>query len=54
MAASRCPSYAVNGYDQWGGSWTQVLTIYNERLDKQTKAWWYTRYVPNQTYPELA
>ena len=53
MAASRCPSYAVNGYDQWGGAWTQVLTIYNERLDKQTKAWWYTRYVPNQTYPEL-
>ena len=53
MGASRCPSYSVRAYDQWGVSWEQVLTIYSERLTMQAKRWWYSRYVPNQTYPEL-
>jgi len=53
LAASRCPSYSVVGCDQWGEQWEQVLTIYNERLDKPVKDWWYSRYIPNQPWPTL-
>ena len=53
MGASRCPSYSVTGFDQWGNSWVQVLTIYQDRLTMDEKRWWYSRYVPNQPYPEL-
>lgn len=51
LACEKCHSYAVSGVDVWGYTWTQVLTMYHERLSRQEKAWWYWKYVPNQEPP---
>ena len=51
LAASRCPSYVVEGVDAAGNRWCQVLTLYYERLSRQEKDWWCWRYKPNQEPP---
>lgn len=53
MAASRCPSYAVNAVDQWGNAWQQVLTIYYQRLTSEEKYWWITKKPASKDYPSL-
>ena len=53
MAASRCPSYAVKGRDLSGNQWEQVLTVYQDRLTKHEKDWWYSKLAPGKTYPEM-
>jgi hypothetical protein len=53
LAASRCPSYAVDGVDLHGHTWTQVQTLYYERLSKEEKAWWYSKVPIGKQYPEL-
>jgi hypothetical protein len=53
LAASRCPSYAVQAVDIWGHSWSQVLTLYYHRLSKQEKDWWVTKKPKNKPYPGL-
>ena len=53
LAASRCPSYAVKAQDLWGCSWNQELTLYDQRLSKEEKDWWYWRYKPNETPPDF-
>lgn len=40
LAASRCPSYAVNGYDQHGNHWHEVLSLYEVRLMICERKWW--------------
>lgn len=52
MAASRCPSYAVEGVDQWGSHWIQVLTVYHQRLTTSEKQWWITKKPTSKPYPE--
>lgn len=54
LAASRCPSYSVIGVDQWGHEWTQILTIYYQRLPKAQKDWWVTQKPAAMAYPELS
>ena len=53
MAASRCPSYAVDAVDQWGNSWQQVLTVYYQRLTSEEKHWWITKKPVSKDYPSL-
>lgn len=53
IAASRCPSYAVTGIDQWGNQWMQILTIYYQRLQGIEKDWWVTKKPAAMAYPEL-
>jgi len=53
LAASRCASYAVKAQDLWGSSWSQELTLYDQRLGKEEKNWWYWRYKPNETPPDF-
>lgn len=53
LAASRCPSYAVFAVDQWGHQWTQILTIYYQRLSKIEKNWWVTQKPIAMAYPDL-
>lgn len=53
LAASRCPSYAVIGIDQWGNEWTQVLTLYYQKLSPQEKQWWITVKPANKPFPAL-
>ena len=43
MAAARCPSYQVEGVDAYGNTWTQSLTLYEEKLTVDLKQWWITR-----------
>jgi len=52
MAASRCPSYAVECLDQWGCRWIQVITLYPHRLSRQEKYWWVTKKPMDKPYPE--
>lgn len=51
MAASRCPSYSVLGSDISGHQWTQVLTVYQERLTRVEKDWWYSKVPTGKPYP---
>ena len=51
LAASRCESYWVKGEDAAGNTWEQVLTLFQSRLTRQEKDWWYWRYKPNQEPP---
>jgi len=53
LAASQCPSYAVDALDQWGNRWTQVVTVYYQRLTKEEKQWWITRKPASKQFPEL-
>lgn len=53
LAASRCPSYSVSATDLWGNSWTQVLTLYHQRLSKQEKHWWVTKKPKDKPYPDV-
>lgn len=53
MAAARCPSYAVIGRDIHGNEWKQVLTIYQDRLIKIEKDWWYSKVPAGKSYPGL-
>lgn len=43
LAASRCPSYSVIGWDAWGTRWEDVVTIYHEQLAPELRQWWHTR-----------
>ena len=52
LAASRCHAYHVRGTDLWGVEWEQVLVMYDRRLSKSEKEWWYWRYKPNQNPPD--
>lgn len=52
LGCSRSPAYAVRGEDAWGSEWTQVLVLYQERLTRDEKHWWYTRMNPNVKLPE--
>jgi hypothetical protein len=52
LAASRCPSYSVQGVDIWGHEWEQVLTIYYDRLSSQEKHWWYFKGPSSQQPPD--
>lgn len=40
MATSRCPSYAVRGYDHYGNQWEQVISLYDAKLSKSERSWW--------------
>jgi|14BtaG_2_1085337.scaffolds.fasta_scaffold00111_16 hypothetical protein len=51
MAASRCHAYSVKAFDLWGSSWEQVLVMYDFRLTREEKDWWYWRYKPSQEPP---
>jgi len=51
LAASRCPAYAVKATDLWGCCWEQILIMYDQRLSRQEKDFWYWRYKPNQQPP---
>lgn len=53
LAASRCPSYAVYAVDQWGNQWTQVLTLYYQKLSATEKQWWITKKPEAKPFPEL-
>jgi len=53
MAAARCPSYQVEGVDAYGNTWTQSMTLYEEKLVSDLKHWWITRKPQSQGYPEL-
>lgn len=53
LAASRCPSYAVEAMDQWGNCWIQVATTYYQRLTKEEAYWWITKKPENKPFPEL-
>lgn len=51
MAATRCPSYVVQGRDLHGNCWIEVLTFYWERFDANTKNWWYYKGPKSNPYP---
>lgn len=51
LACSRCPSFAVKGYDQWGNHWEQVLTLYHDRLEGRLKKSWYAKVPEGHPYP---
>lgn len=53
MAAARCPSYQVEGVDAYGNTWTQSITLYEEKLTKDLKHWWITRKPQASDFPEL-
>lgn len=53
ISAARCPSYAVVARDLAGNEWTQVLTIYYERLTPSEKNWWYSKVPNGKDYPRL-
>jgi len=53
LAASRSPSYSVEGMDQWGVRWFQVMTIYHVRLEPAVKRWWVSARKPSGKWPEL-
>jgi len=53
IAASRCPSYSVIGVDQWGNQWSQVLTLYYQRLTSAEKQWWITVKPTAKAFPEM-
>lgn len=43
LAAARCPSYQVRGVDAYGVTWTQTLTLYDEKLTPELRQWWITK-----------
>lgn len=51
MATSRCPSYAVKGYDHHGNSWFQILSLYEVRLLSSEKKWWVWKGPPHLKPP---
>ena len=51
LAASRCPSYWVEARDLYGNAWIQILTLYWERLDANTKNWWYYKGPQSKDFP---
>lgn len=53
LAASQCHSYAVTGFDRFGNSWKQILTIYYYRLTRDEKNWWITKKPIMKDYPVL-
>lgn len=53
LSAAKCHAYSVKACDMWGSSWDQTLILYDRRLTRQEKAWWYWKHVPNQRPPEL-
>jgi hypothetical protein len=40
MAANRCPSYSVVGWDRYGARWEEVVSLYYEPLTKAERRWW--------------
>jgi hypothetical protein len=53
MAAARCPSYQVEGVDAYGNTWTQSITLYEEKLTNDLRRWWITRKPQASDFPEL-
>ena len=53
IAASRCPSYYVEGVDIQGFKWKQVLTFYDQKLFPEVRDWWYSKVPKHKPYPEL-
>ena len=53
IAAARCPSYQVEGVDAYGNSWTQPITLYEEKLTEELRQWWITRKPVALSYPTL-
>lgn len=51
ITASRCPSYVVIGQDLHGNVWEQIQTLYWERLDPDTKNWWYYKGPKSKPFP---
>jgi hypothetical protein len=54
ITARRCFAYSVKSQDFWGTTWDQVLVLYDYKLSRQEKAWWYWTYKPNQEPPIYA
>ncbi|HAW77948.1 MAG TPA: hypothetical protein DCW74_19700 [Alteromonas australica] len=52
LAASRCGAYAVSAQDLWGNSWEQVLILYDQRLHKKEKEFWYWKGPACKSPPE--
>lgn len=51
LAASRCPSYAVIGYDHHGNSWHQTISMYDHPLSKIERRWWVWKGPQDRTPP---
>jgi len=52
LAASRCHAYSVKAHDMWGTEWEQVLVMYDLRLDRRERSWWYWKGPSNQQPPD--
>ena len=53
MGAMRFPSYAVIGNYRYTDNWSNVLTLYGNRLSKAEAKWWYSPRNQRNDYPEL-
>ena len=53
LAAQRCPSYAVKGYDADGNTWDDVLTLYWEGLTPELRQWWNTKKPEAAAFPQI-
>jgi hypothetical protein len=53
ISSRRCHSYSVVGRDIWGNEWTQVVTLFYERLDPLLQSWWYWKQKPGHLPPRL-
>jgi hypothetical protein len=51
ITASRCGAYSVKGWDLWGNEWQQILILYDHRLSRQEKHWWYFKGKPGEAPP---
>lgn len=51
LAANRCPSYAVKGYDHYGNQWEQVISLYDIKLNTPERRWWVWKGPSNLTPP---
>lgn len=53
LAASRCEAYSVKAVDMWGCEWEQVLTMYDRRLSRREKDWWYWKGPISKSPPDF-
>lgn len=53
LAATRCPSYQVEGVDAYGTTWQQTITLYDEKLTPELSAWWVTKKPEAARFPEM-
>jgi len=52
LAAAKCHAYRVKASDLWGTTWEQVLVLYDRRLSRQEKHWWYFKGPSSQQPPD--